>query len=739
MFTLFSGRCRQLLPNLWLGGLRALAVATLFVYALTVVGTAPPAQAVDFSDGDMRLSLDTTLSHGLTFRVEEPHENIGHYTLVNNNDGNLNYDTGLVSNTSKFTTDFDIGYRNVGAFVRLNGFIDFENENGERARTPLSDAAKERVGTVLEVLDAYVTGIFEIGETAIDLRLGRHVLNWGESTFIPSGISAFNRFDVSKLRLPGSELREALAPVTMASVAIAPSYTLSMEAFYQFDWEETIIDPSGSYFSTSDYVGPGAREAVIPFPTLESFGSAADLGVGFGPLTPALNADLAAYQVPGLGPFPQPAQPGIDPDFLAIERGPDREPNESGQGGLAVRYLAEGLNDTEFGFYFVNYHNRLPVLSARTGTPAGLQAGLAAFGAVAAPTSVTAQALVQAVTAEVTAGVRAGVISPAEAQTIIEDRVGEQVGGIAASLAVDRYAKTGEYFIQYPEDNQLLGLSFNTLLGASGWALQGEYTMHLDAPLQRAERTLIGAGIQPMLQAIGLATEAATKGALAQLAAQLLQGDPDTSPISGLIADLAQENPDVPIATLAAQVITDAQEAKGALDSFLGNYRAGDLIGHRRLNVSQLQATATKVFGPALGADGWVFLTEAAVMHVHDLPDPQVDPLDSPAVTGRTDPNDTSADTTDTSWGYRMAARLDYNNAIGAVNLYPYLQFQHDVSGNSPAPIGPFAEGRTALTLGLRADYLSRWQADLGYTQYDGRRHWHTDRDFISASIKYSF
>jgi hypothetical protein len=155
--------------------------------------------------------------------------------------------------------------------------------------------------------------------------------------------------------------------------------------------------------------------------------------------------------------------------------------------------------------------------------------------------------------------------------------------------------------------------------------------------------------------------------------------------------------------------------------------------------VSQLQATATKVFGPTLGADAWVFVTEAAVMHVHDLPDPDLDPLDSPAVTGRTDLEDTSGDTTATSWGYRMAARLDYNNAIGAVNLYPYLQFQHDVSGNSPAPIGPFAEGRTALTLGLRADYLSRWQADLGYTQYDGRRHWHKDRDFISASIKYSF
>ena len=80
------------------------------------------------------------------------------------------------------------------------------------------------------------------------------------------------------------------------------------------------------------------------------------------------------------------------------------------------------------------------------------------------------------------------------------------------------------------------------------------------------------------------------------------------------------------------------------------------------------------------------------------------------------------ADADATSWGYRIAARLDYNNAIGSINLYPYTQFLHDVSGNSPAPSGPFIEGRTGLTLGLRADYLSSWQADLGYTRL--RRRW---------------
>ena len=195
-----------------------------------------PAHAVEFGDGVLQGSLDTTISHGLTFRVgkREPE----YSEELNGNDGDLNYDRGLVSNTSKFTTDLDIEYGDFGAFVRASGFIDFENENGQRNDKPLSEAAKDRVGKDLELLDAYVTGAFDAGDAAVDLRLGKHVLNWGESTFIPNGINAINPFDVSALRLPGSELREALLPVSMVSLAVAPTDTVSVEGFYQFDWEE---------------------------------------------------------------------------------------------------------------------------------------------------------------------------------------------------------------------------------------------------------------------------------------------------------------------------------------------------------------------------------------------------------------------------------------------------------------------------------------------------------------------
>ena len=466
-----------------LGRRRSIPPAAI-VLALGGLLGAMPAQAIEFGEGEFQGSLDTTISHGLTYRIGKRDPLLAGKT--NSNDGNLNYDRGVVSNTSKFTTDLDIGTGDFGAFVRASGFIDFENQNGERERTELSEDAKERVGRNLELLDAYVTGTFDVGDTIVDARLGRHVLNWGESTFIPNGINAINPFDVSKLRLPGSELREALLPVGLASLSVAPTDTLSVEGFYQFEWEETEIDPVGSYFSVNDYVGPGAREAVIEL-IANDFAenvTEADRRSSFETrlpgITRAINADLA--------PLPPLAE--SDPDFATVLRGPDRAPEDSGQWGLALRYLAEDLNDTEFGFYAMNYHSRLPIVGAQTSSPQALQGALAAASAVSAPDSHTQRAIVTGFTQQarataqalVTAQVELGAIDPADAPAAIEMGVREILGqestqetirgiasGIVRALAIDRYTdrtnRTGEYFLEYPEDIGLFGVSFNTVLG----------------------------------------------------------------------------------------------------------------------------------------------------------------------------------------------------------------------------------------------------------------------------------
>ena len=651
--------------------------------ALTGLLQALPAQAVEFGVGELRGSLDTTVSHGVTVRVGKRSDVLA--AGANDNDGNLNYDRGVVSNTSKFTSDLDVEIGNFGAFARVTGFFDFENENNERERTPLSDDAKDLVGKDIEVLDLYATGAFDVGGAALDLRLGRHVLNWGESTFIQNGINAINPFDVSRLRTPGSELREALLPVSIFSAAVAPTDTLSVEGFYQLDWEKTEIDPVGSYFSVTDYVGPGATRAVIPLPGL----GLTDEGLYPGstnalqPVLPVLNGYLAAAGID--------VQPLSDRKFLNVDRGPDRDPSDSGQWGVALRHFVEELNATEFGLYFINYHSRLPTVSARTGTLAGIQHGLATFGAVThGHTQAVTPVITQAVTQQVMQAVQAGLIDPAAAPARIGEEVKRQVteqvtdiASAAAPLAIDRYAKTGHYFIEYPEDIQLFGLSFNTLLGASGWALQGEYSFRPDTPLQRAEDALFADGLAPIFTALSLA-----------------RSDP------------------------------------AALGNYLSTYAPHRVQGYVERDVSQAQATATKVFGPTFGADSMAFVTEVALMHVHGIPDKDATPLESPAG-GKLELADAYADAT--SWGYRLAARLDYNNAIGAANLFPYLQFGHDVGGNSPAPVGSFVEGRTALTLGLRADYLNRWEAGIGYTRYGGKGTERSDRDFVSASVRYSF
>ena len=637
-------------------------------------------EAADISAGEVEGSFDTTISYGIAVRTEQPDTDlVKGLSAVNRNDGASNYRRGIVSNAAKFTSDLDLGYRNFGLFLRATGFFDAENENGSRARTPLSSEAKKAAGKDIDLLDAYVTGSFDAGDAAIDLRVGKHVLNWGESTFIQSGINAINPYNVSKLRVPGAELREALVPVPLVSAAVDLPWNLSVEGFYQLDWQETVIDPVGTYFSVTDYVGPGAKKAVIPISA-----SISDLGHGFGPLTAAINADLTGYEVGGQ-PAPQP-QPDFDPAFLNVSRGKDVEPPDSGQWGMAVRFLAEELNNSEFGFYFMNYHSRLPTISSHHGTLAGLEGGLAAARAVGAQTS------------QVTAAIGGQIPQGTPNRDAL---IAGQVSGVAKLLAIDRYAKTGTYKLEYAEDIQLYGLSFNTQLGNSGWALQGEYSLRVDAPLQRKEENLIKEGLSPIINSLGL---------LACIADPTLIDQESGLHCPGILTANAP-----------------AQNHQQILDGSIAAYDPKKIKGFVRNNISQIQATATKAFGPALGADGWVFLTEAALMRVHDMPQEEIESsaLGEPA--------------DGTSYGYRMAVRFDYNNALASANVFPYAQFRHDVSGNSPGPGRPFVKGLTGLTFGLRADYLSRWQGDLSYTMFGGSRNKLRDRDFITATVKYSF
>jgi len=673
---------------------------------------------------------------------------------------------------AKGTHDLELDFKklqDISLFLRGTYFVDFENIRGD---SPLSDKAKREVGRDMELLDAYIS--YDLPTSVpVNIRLGNQVLSWGESTFIQNGINVINPIDVTKFRIPGSELREALRPVPLLSVSLQASDNLTLEGFYQFKQEEMEIDPAGSYFSTKDFVGPGGQYAMIGFgsfgqPNMESFIDNPLYGLleGEPARVPTISSPLFN---PALPPSAANA-PFLPSGAAAIPRGRSNRASDSGQFGLAARYFAEGLNDTEFGFYFINYHSRLPVISAMTGRDilgelqptinlitAGIGQIDAGLGQVEGGLGQVEGGLAEAETGLAQVN---GAIAQLEAadpnspdlvglKTQQATIVGQKEGLLAqqtelaarqASLTAQRagfagqlnaiqtqlpqlYPGTARYIFEYPEDIQLYGVSFNTEIGATGISLQGEVSYRRDVPLQVDDVELLLAGLtpaRPSLGNIGVIPVVDTNG----------DGVPDMG------------NP-------AWQGRSMTQLGQQDFNSYVQGYRT--------FEVWQPQFTVTKLFGPTLGASQWVIVGEAAATVVPDLPSKDVlrfdgpgtalsgDPL-APAIlagVGHAQDHFESADAfaDDFSWGYRLAARIDYMDVIGGVNLSPALVFAHDVDGNTPLPLGNFLHDRKSVTVGVTASYQNSWQGSIKYTEFFGNENYNLmhDRDFLQAMVQYSF
>ncbi|MCK5540530.1 MAG: DUF1302 domain-containing protein [Deltaproteobacteria bacterium] len=622
-------------------------ISYLIMVFAGVLWFSPQAQAFQiYENDDVRIQFDSTLSYGLMWRVQGRDKDIigltngGTKHSVNYDDGNLNYDTGIVSNALKLTSELDVDAGWWGAFFRATAFYDFENETGRRDRTELSSDARDAVGSDFDLLDCYLWISHEVGGMPFQVRLGDQVVSWGESTFIQNSINTINSVDVSKFRVPGAELKEGLTPEGMIWATISPTENFSIEAFYEYDWEETKLDCPGTYFSGADFIGDGGTKLML------GFGAVPDMG----------DASIADT-------------------FMGVPRGKTEEADSQGQYGVALRYYSEAMNSTEFSVYAMNYHNHIFNMHVQTGDLAALmQAG--ATGAAAG------QAAAMAVYAA--AGVAPGTNPAVDAQAAA---TGAAVG---SAYAVDSYAKSSTYFTAYEEDLDLYGFAFNTEVAGVGW--QGEISYRPDAPLQIDDLELLQAFLSPLKAVYG------ESGQLGQMA-------------------------------------------------------PGDLIkGFIERDIVQVQTTFSYLLPPIswLRSQGGVIVAEVGWEHVCNMPSKNKLRLEGPATStpggaagalALNQPQEDSRHFADAdSWGYRILAKLDYFNVIGPIGLTPRIGWSHDVSGISPLG-GPFLERRKALTLGLTANYLSSWTADLNYTSYFGAGAYNVtnDRDFVGFNVKYSF
>jgi hypothetical protein len=586
--------------------------------------------------GELTGSLDSTVTMGAAVRATERNlafigqQNGGRAWSLNADDGDLNWGRGdFTSLGARVTHEVDLNWRNLGFFGRGYYFYDAAvmNLGTERyhsvpnrdlnnpvrpytIRPYLTRSARRHAGWGVKLLDYYLNADLEAVERPVTVRVGSQVISWGESTFIQNGINVINPVDVTQLRVAGAELRDALLPVPAVDVKVGLTEQVSLEAFYQFYWAHTEIEPRGTFFSTTDIASPGGSRAMLQF----------------------------GQQ--GLK-RPRDDPPGPDAAFpfgAWIPRQKDNEPSRQGEGGVAVRYFSPQLNDAELGLYWIHYHSRLPLLSGRTG-----EKGHAADG---------------------------------------------------------KYSTTGAYFREFPGDIDLVGSSFSTEI-YPGLAAQGEVSYKFGQPLQADDVELLFSALSPA-------------------------------------------NPE----------LFDPDQLQ------LGAYDYNQYVrGYRRKDVVQTQMTVTQLFGPTFGSNQLVLVGEAGATWIRHMEEKSKLRYEAPGTF--TSANDYYTDTTlevfgirvqpatehgypfadRFSWGYQLVAKADYLGAVGSINLFPILAFQHDVEGTTPSPILNFVDERKAITARLDATYLEAWRASLAYTNYfnGGRYNLVNDRDFASLSVSYAF
>lgn len=342
--------------------------SSLRLTALAAAVLALPAQAFEFSLGGISGSLDTRLSAGVAVRLQDPAADLvgiangGTAFSTNSDDANKEFDSSgdVVSAPIKILTDLTLSQGGFVFFARGGFGADLVNLQGENFRASdyggdreasleelarKEEAVRGAVGRYAEVLDLHLSSSIDVFGRPLAWRIGRQILNWGESTFIQNGLNAILAANANRAGVPGAELEEVFVPANKLWLSMDLVENLRVEGFYQLEWEKTIPFVAGTYFSTTDLVPIGGTRA----------------NLGFGRVTENAPAQTGCEAPPVQGV-------NCVPFGSSIPRLPDREAGNSGQYGGALHVFTPMLGGTSIGLYATNYHSRLPLISGLSRT-----------------------------------------------------------------------------------------------------------------------------------------------------------------------------------------------------------------------------------------------------------------------------------------------------------------------------------------------------------------------------------
>ena len=301
-------------------------IPAVLVLLGTGLGAVPSVQAMELDTGntDLKARFDNTVTYSTARRTKSPSAKLT--SDPNLDDGDRNF-KGMISNRIDLLSEFDISYKNFGA--RVSGAAWYDDVYNRRTKNDslgtvntystapydFPDETRKLHGRKAEILDAYVFGRFDLGDSPTTFRLGRHTLLYGESLFFGSnGIAGAQApVDLIKaLSAPGSQVKEILRPVNQISVQSQLTPQLSMGAYYQLEWKPNRMPGAGSYFAPLDMGGPGAERFIV--------------------------GENAAFFKQG-----------------------DLKAKDSGQFGGQLRYRPTG-SDVEYGLYALRFHAKTPAL-----------------------------------------------------------------------------------------------------------------------------------------------------------------------------------------------------------------------------------------------------------------------------------------------------------------------------------------------------------------------------------------
>nr|WP_250207761.1 DUF1302 family protein [Curvibacter sp. CHRR-16] len=287
---------------------------------------------IDVGNPDWKLRWDNTVKYSVMSRLDSASSELssGSGTL-NQNDGDNNFDRGIVSNRVDLFTELDLTGPSYGARISGAAWYDSvymrgnNNTSATSNHTPSNEFPSETrrlMGNDAELLDAFVYSNFDVGDKPTSVRLGRHTLLWGESLFFGvNGIAGGQApLDLIKLlSVPNSTFKEIARPTGKLSGQMQLSSDVSVGMYVGYEWEKSRLIPVGAYLSSLDTMGLGAER--------------------------------------------------ISAGSSAFTKRDDLNPSSDGQGGIQLRWRAASI-DTDFGFYATRYHATTPSNIYTTLSPA---------------------------------------------------------------------------------------------------------------------------------------------------------------------------------------------------------------------------------------------------------------------------------------------------------------------------------------------------------------------------------